>query len=263
MHQAAFDHAGVDATYEAWETPPGALAEGVRRLRGEDFLGANVTVPHKQAVIEHLDIVDDLASKIGAVNTIVNDSGRLIGSNTDARGFIDSLKERAGLEPAGLDAVLLGAGGAARAAAHALAEERVGSLTIANRTLERAMSLAEEVAAQGIEACAVSLSDPHLAAACTRADLLVNSTSVGMTHGPAEGVSPVPAGAIRPGSVVYDMVYNPPETPLLRSAAEVGARVVGGLPMLVYQGAASWSRWTGRAAPVDVMFAAAQRALGL
>ena len=119
-------------------------------------------------------------------------------------------------------------------------------MTIANRTLKRAISLAEEVAAQGIEACAVSLSDPRLAAACARADLLVNSTSVGMTHGPAEGVSPVPAGAIRPGSVVYDMVYNPPETPLLRSAAEVGARVVGGLPMLVYQGAASWSRWDGQ-----------------
>ena len=262
MHRAAFDHAGVDATYDAWETHPDMLAEGVRRLRGESFLGANVTVPHKQAVIEYLDEIDDLATRIGAVNTIVNNSGTLIGSNTDARGFIDSLKERAGMDPSGTDAVLLGAGGAARAAAHALAEERVSSLTIANRTLERAASLADEIEALGIRTRAISLSDPGFAQVCKRTDLLVNSTSVGMTHGPAEGVSPVPAGAIRPGTVVYDMVYNPPETPLLRSAAEAGATVVEGLPMLVYQGAAAWAMWTGQEAPVQVMFNAAQRALG-
>ena len=263
MHQAAFDHAGIDATYEAWETHPDDLAAGVLSLRDDRCLGANVTVPHKQAVIEHLDEVDDLARRIGAVNTIINDDGRLLGANTDADGFITSLEVWGDLDPAGLDAVLVGAGGAARAAAHALADSGVGSLTIANRTLDRAQSLATEIAALGVDARAIGLSNTEFGAACSRADLLVNSTSVGMLHGPAEDASPVPEGAIAPGCVVYDMVYNPPDTPLLRAAENAGARVVGGLPMLVYQGAAAWSRWTGKEAPADVMFRAARAALGL
>ena len=263
MHQAAFDRAGIDAVYEAWETPPDALASAVAALRDDDTLGANATVPHKQAVMPSLDEVDDLARRIGAVNTIVNDRGKLRGTNTDARGFIDSLKEYGDMNPSGADAVLVGAGGAARAAAHALAESGVGSLTIANRTLERAEELASEIAALGIDARAVSLSDAAFADACRAADLTVNSTSVGMLHGPAEGKSPVPEGAIRAGCVVYDMVYNPPITPLLRAASEAGARPVGGLPMLVHQGAAAWELWTGQAAPVDVMMDAARKALGL
>ena len=101
MHQAALDHAGIDATYDAWETPPDALARGVAMLRGDDYLGANVTVPHKQAVMEHLDEIDELATRIGAVNTIVNEGGRLLGSNTDAAGFIDSLRDEAGFAPSG------------------------------------------------------------------------------------------------------------------------------------------------------------------
>ena len=263
MHQAAFDHAGIDATYDAWETHPNDLGYRVRRLRDDRYLGANVTVPHKQAVLEHLDEVDDLAGRIGAANTIVNSNGKLLGANTDADGFITSLKVWGDIEPAGLDAVLVGAGGAARAAAHALADSGIGSLTIANRTLDRARSLADEINVLGTEANAIGLSDTGFVSLCERADLLVNSTSVGMLHGPAEDASPIPASVITPGCVVYDMVYNPPDTPLLKSAEEAGARIVGGLPMLVYQGAAAWSRWTGRDAPVDVMFKAARRALGL
>ena len=263
MHQAAFDHAGIDASYEAWETRPDDLAEGVSRLRDVMFLGANVTVPHKQAVMAHLDEVDDLAKRIGAVNTILNRDGRLLGTNTDAEGFIKSLKVHGDTDPAGLDAVLVGAGGAARAAAHALADAGVGTLIIANRTLDRAKSLAEEIAGQGVEARAIGLTDPEYAMTCGEADLLINSTSVGMLHGPAEDASPVPEDAISSGTVVYDMVYNPPDTPLLEAAESAGARVVGGLPMLVYQGAAAWSRWTGKDAPVDVMFRAARLALGL
>ena len=263
MHQAAFDRAGIAAVYEAWETAPDALAAAVAALRDDGVLGANVTVPHKQAVMASLDEVDDLASRIGAVNTIVNDGGRLRGTNTDARGFLDSLKEYGGMDPSGADAVLVGAGGAARAAAHALADSEVGSLLIANRTLERAEALAVEIKAQSINARAVSLSDSAFADGCASADLIVNSTSVGMLHGPAEGKSPVPDGAIRAGCVVYDMVYNPPDTPLLQAASNVGAWAVGGLPMLVYQGAAAWELWTGQPAPVDAMMAAARKALGL
>ena len=262
MHQAAFDHAGIVAVYEAWETAPETLGAAVAALRADDTLGANVTVPHKQAVMASLDEVDDLARRIGAVNTIINDGGRLRGTNTDARGFIDSLREYGGIEPSGVDTVLVGAGGAARAAAHALAEIGVGSLIIGNRTLERAEALAAEISALGVEARAVSLADAAFSDACGAAGLIVNSTSVGMLHGPAEGESPVPDGAIRAGCVVYDMVYNPPDTPLLRATADAGARAVGGLPMLVYQGAAAWETWTGQEAPVDVMMAAARRALG-
>ena len=263
MHQAAFDHARIDASYEAWETHPDDLANGVRRLRDESYLGANVTVPHKQAVIQHLDEVDELATRIGAVNTIISRDGRLLGTNTDAEGFITSLNAWGHIEPTGLDAVLLGAGGAARAAAHALADAHIGSLTIANRTLERAQSLVAEIKYLGADARAIGLQDAEFASLCARANLLVNSTSVGMLHGPAQDASPVPDGAISPGAVVYDMVYNPPNTPLLVAAEKAGARVVGGLPMLVYQGAAAWSRWTGKEAPIDVMFKAAHRALGL
>ena len=261
MHQAALDHAGIDATYDAWETPPDALAQGVLMLRGDDYLGANVTVPHKQAVMEHLDQIDELATRIGAVNTIVNEGGRLLGSNTDAAGFIDSLRDEAGLNPSGLEAVLVGAGGAARAAAYALAIEGAASLTIANRTLDRARTLADEVGRTGLKAQALALDDDELPHRCLEAQLIVNSTSVGMLHGPAEGLSPIPSEVIRPGVVVYDMVYNPADTPLLKTARSGGAKVAGGLLMLVYQGAASFRQWTGRPAATTVMLDAARRAL--
>ncbi len=263
MHNAAFARLGIDAVYSAWETTPDGLAAGVASLRNEDYLGANVTVPHKQAVMEHLDDIDDLATRIGAVNTIVNQEGQLLGSNTDALGFINSLRIEAGVSAAGLEVVLIGAGGAARAAAYALADERVSALAIANRTVERAESLANEIAGTGILASAFGLDDPDFLSACERADLIVNSTSVGMLHGPAEDISPIPAEVISPECVIYDMVYNPPKTPLLMDAERLGAKCVGGLPMLVYQGAAAWSRWTGQEAPVDVMFEAAKEALDL
>ena len=261
MHNAAFAHSGIDAMYEAWETAPDDLGAGVAVLRADGYLGANVTVPHKQTVMRHLDEIEEMAARIGAVNAIVNRNGGLIGFNTDARGFIDSLRNEAGVSAFGLDVVLIGAGGAARAAAYALSDESVNALTIANRTVERAKSLAEEIGQTGVEAKAFSLAEPEFYSVCARADLIVNSTSVGMWHGPAEGRSPIPASAISPDCVVYDMVYNPPRTPLLIDAAKSGAQTVGGLPMLVYQGAAAWTLWTGQEAPVEVMFSAAQKAL--
>ena len=263
MHNAAFEETGIDAVYEAWETSLDQLAEGVDKLRGDDFLGANVTVPHKQAVMEHLDEIDDLAARIGAVNTIVNRRGQLVGFNTDALGFINSLRGETGVNVSGMKIVLIGAGGAARAAAYALADEQAGELTIGNRTVERAESLATELRKTGVETVSHGISDPDFLSACNRADLIVNSTSVGMLHGPAEGESPIPPEVIQSGCIVYDMVYNPTRPPLLADAEKSGARIVGGLPMLVYQGAAAWIRWTGREAPVGVMFEAAKEALGI
>lgn len=265
FQQAAFDHHSIPARYDAWPTPPEQLEAGVSRLRGEEYFGANVTVPHKERVREYLDDIDVWAERIGAVNTIVREGGRLVGYNTDAYGFIKSLKEMGNFEPAGKKVLLLGAGGAARAAAFALAQEGVASLTIANRTLERAESLAADArsALDGTNSTieAIALNGQQVEAASAQADLIVNSTSIGMRHGEGEGRLLSDSLVIPSTALVYDMVYNPSETPLLVAAREAGAHTLGGLPMLIYQGAAAFERWTGKEAPIDVMFRAGEEAL--
>ena len=261
FQQAALDHCSIPARYHRWSVPPEHLPIEVERLRGDDYLGANVTIPHKEVVAGLVDEVDEVASRLRAVNTIIKVRGRLIGRNTDEYGFMRSLRETGRFSPEGRVAALLGAGGAARAAAFGLAAAGVRRLTIANRTRERAEALAAEARRDGCEVEAVAADANALTEVCEAADLIVNATSVGMRHGPAEGESPLPEGAIRPGSVVFDMVYTPTETPLLRQAAEAGARPVGGLPMLVFQGAASFRMWTGVEAPVPVMFRAAEEAM--
>ena len=261
IQQAAFDYHGIDAVYRAWQTPPEALASEVARLRGEDYLGANVTIPHKEQVMNHLDRIDPMANHIGAVNTIVKEGDELVGYNTDAYGFIKSLKDGSGLEPRGKRALLLGAGGAARAAACALAEEQVACLTIANRTLSRAEALAGEIRRLLPGVRAVAAAGPDLLKAAGAADLIVNSTSMGMRHSDGEGQTLLTAASISASAVVFDMVYNPPVTPLLAEAGRTGATVVGGLSMLIHQGAAAFQHWTGKEAPIDVMMAAGEKAL--
>ena len=261
FQQAAFDHIGLDARYEVWQTAPGELAKAVSRLRRDGYLGANVTVPHKVAVRDHLDELDPWAEAIGAVNTIVSKGGRLVGFNTDAYGLIEALRREAQFDARGKKVVLIGAGGAARAAAFGLAREAVASLIIANRTPARAEALADELRDSVTDVAALDLASSTLAGRIASADLIVNATSVGMQGGPAEGRSPVANGLIQPTCVVHDMVYNPEATPLLKMAKDAGARIVGGLPMLVHQGAAAFERWTGKDAPIDVMYSAARQAL--
>ena len=261
FQQAAFDYHSLSARYDAWPTPPERLGDEVSRLRGDEYLGANVTVPHKETVIAHLDDIDSWASLIGAVNTIVREGNRLVGYNTDAYGFVKSLREMGKFEPEGKRVLLLGAGGAARAAAFGLAKENVASLTIANRTVERAQSLADDVRGSARDVEAIALADAALERATASADLIVNSTSIGMRHGPAEGETPLESRLIPSGALVYDMVYNPAETPLLTEARNAHARTLGGLPMLIYQGAAAFERWTGKDAPIEVMFRAGENAL--
>ena len=261
FQQAAFDHQGIDAIYEAWETPPEKLGHAVASLRSGDFMGANVTVPHKQAVQQHLDTIEPLAASIGAVNTIVRDDSQLVGHNTDAYGFSQSLKREAKFEPTRKRVVLIGSGGAARAAAYGLAQEGIASLVIANRTLGSAVMLAEEMSNQMTDVRASSLESESLESHCAAADLIVNTTSIGMLHGPAEGRSPILEEFIPGGCLVYDIVYNPEVTPLLKAARRAGAQTLGGLPMLVYQGAAAFKLWTGQPAPIEIMFTAAQKAL--
>ena len=261
FQQAAFDHLGIDATYEAWETRPAKLDDAVSLLRSDAYLGANVTVPHKQAVRQHMDAIDPLAASIGAVNTIVKEDDRLIGHNTDAYGFIQSLKRGANFEPSGKHVVLIGAGGAARAAVYGLAQENIASLVIANRTPENAITLAKEMSDRLTDVYATSLYAQALTSFCSKANLIVNTTSIGMLHGPADGQSPISESLIPDHCLVYDIVYNPEDTPLLKTAQRAGARTLGGLPMLVYQGAAAFELWTGQPAPVEVMFEAARKAL--
>lgn len=266
FQQAALDCCAIPARYRAYNVHPEDVAAFVAELRLPAILGINVTVPHKEAVIPFLDNLDDWAAEAGAVNTIVHRRGRLTGYNTDGYGFLRALREGAGFDPAGSRALILGAGGAARGVVLALAREKVGLLTIANRTAGRAETLARLAQSRGVAAAALPLPatanpDPALAAAARQADLIVNCTTIGMAHGPqADGV-PLPWQLLAPGALVYDLVYNPPKTRLLGEAAQAGIATLGGIEMLVYQGAAAFELWLERPAPVPEMLAAATRAM--
>jgi shikimate dehydrogenase len=260
FQNAAFEFLGIEASYKAWSTEPKDLSGKVNALRGTSFMGANVTIPYKESVIELLDEMDDWAKKVGSVNTIVNDSGTLVGYNTDAVGFIQAISEYGNYDPSGEAVLLIGAGGAARAAAHALVGNKVGSLVIANRTYRRAERLASEFPAKD-KVSPVLLNGPGFLNAVDSASLIVNSTSIGMKHTSVENCNPLEGISVKAGVLVNDMVYNPLKTPMLVHAAETGAKILTGLPMLVLQGAASFNLWTGKEAPVDVMLLAAQEAL--
>jgi shikimate dehydrogenase len=265
IHNAAYEAMGLDVHYEAWSTPPEDVGAAVARLRDEAYLGMNVTVPHKQAVVEFLDEVDETARKIGAVNTIVKQRDRLVGHNTDRAGYLRGLVE-AGFNPKGKSVLIIGYGGAERAVAYALAEAGATSIAIAGRRTEAIAEAVEHLRATSpwpMNLDAVEGDERSLVYACQGADLIVNCTSVGMRHSPTEGSSPIPGHLINRGHWVSDVVYNPLETELLRQAREAGATVVAGLDMLVYQAAEAIELWTGQRAPVDVMREAAMVALGL
>jgi shikimate dehydrogenase len=263
MQQAALDHLGLDAHYELWDTQPEEVEQRVTSLRDEDCLGANVTVPHKQAVIPFLDGLDPVASSAGAVNTIVRREGRLIGHNTDVAGFARALSE-AGLDVRGIRAAVLGAGGGARAVTLALIEGGASVISLSDAIPERAEALMSDLRGLTSPGTAITWAhwgDDAFQRSLRECGLLVNCTPVGMRFGPAEWQSPVAAELIPAGCLAFDLVYNPEETPFLQAARSQGARTAGGLAMLVYQGAASLRLWTGREAPVEVMFRAARKAL--
>jgi shikimate dehydrogenase len=257
FQQAALDHLGIDATYEKWEVTPESVGDFVNGLRAPGSLGINITVPHKQAVIPFLDEVDEWATAAGAVNTIVNHNGRLTGHNTDGPGFLQALLVETGYSPQGTRALILGAGGAARGILLALVRGGVDSLVIANRTLERAETLAKLSSENGVSSEAITLGTDAVTEAAASANLIVNCTTMGMTRGPDEHGSPIASAQIPASAIVNDVVYTPLITPILREAAAAGATALGGLHMLVYQGVLSFKMWTGQDAPVDVMLEAA------
>ncbi len=262
IHQAALDALELNATYQAVPTPPGDLGERIRELRDGVWDGLNVTIPHKTETARMADRLTPTADRLGAVNTLHCESGLLVGDNTDADGFLSALRVHGGFEPRDTAAVVLGAGGAARAAAFSLAGAGAARIAVANRTVERARDLAARIHdATGVATRSHGLGADELGESLDCADLLVNTTSVGMDGGPAPKESPVPAGLLRPELFVYDIVYRPARTRLLADAQEAGCRTLGGIEMLVFQGAASLRRWTGRAAPIDVMLHAGRAAL--
>jgi shikimate dehydrogenase len=262
FQQAAFDALGLEMRYERWETPPHRLKEVVASLRLPDRLGANVTVPHKEAVIELLDELDRTAREAGAVNTIVHRDGRLVGYNTDVAGFLRALQE-AGFQAQGARALVLGAGGGARAVALALVQQQAAMVVIANRTYHRAFRLAEALRplARRTVVRSIPLTYSALQDAGPVWDLIVNCTTLGMPGTPEADKSPLPPELIPGQAFVFDLVYGPQPTPLVRMAWERGARAVDGLAMLVYQGAESFALWTGLQPPLEVMMEAARRAL--
>lgn len=252
MHNAAFRETGMDYRYLPFMVKKEELGKAIDGMRALNIRGLNVTIPHKVAVIPFLDELDPLAEKIGAVNTIVNNDGLLTGYNTDATGFLQPLLEK-GIEPKGKKVVILGAGGASRAVSFILAD-RGARLVILNRLLE--LDWAKELAGRisqtlTKEVEAEELNRENLARALGEADILVNATSVGMS--PNIDDTPVDADLLRPGITVFDIVYNPVKTRLLREAAAAGASTISGLDMLIWQGALAFELWTGMKAPADLM----------
>jgi shikimate dehydrogenase len=256
MHNAAFKSLGLDYVYVPFKVKSMELRKAIEGIRGLNLRGVNVTIPHKVAVVQLLDKLDPLAERIGAVNTIVNDEGILTGYNTDATGFLQTLHDR-NIEPAEKKVLLLGAGGAARAIGHILTREKA-RVTILNRKQD--LSWAEDLAARlsrnyKTEVKALELTAENLKKAVNNAEILVNATSLGMS--PEINATPVPAEFLRADLTVFDVVYNPLQTRLLREAKAVGAQTIDGLEMLVRQGAVSFEIWTGVKPPVEVMREAA------
>lgn len=237
MHNSAFEQIGLNNVYVAFEVADVARAmDGFRAL---GICGVSVTIPHKQAVLPHLDAIDPVAEKIGAVNTLVIEEGNIRGLNTDWVGAMQALETITELP--GTTVLVIGAGGSARAIGFGL-HEKGAKILLANRTLSRGQALARDL---GCECIALT----ELAG--VRADALINTTSVGMT--PHVSETPVPAAVLENIEAVMDIVYSPVETRLLREARQAGCRTVDGRYMLLYQGVAQFELWTGRSAPVDVM----------
>ncbi len=243
MHDAAFRAAGIDATYDLLELDADAVAAAVDAARGPGWLGLGVTAPYKKLVAELVDEVEPEATRIGAVNNVTKDeAGRLIGFNSDAPGFRAGVELAMGRPLAGTTVVVAGAGGAAHAVVYACLSAGARSVTIGNRTVASAAALAERFADVGEGSVrGVGLDDPAFAAALAQADVAVNATTVGMVDPGAT----IPVEVLRDDVIVFDLVYVPPETPLLAAARARGLRAANGSEMLIAQAAIAFERWTG------------------
>lgn len=265
MHNAAFEAKGLPFVYVPFHVkskPPGELRKAVEAIRALNIHGVNITVPHKERVLKFLDEVDEHALDIGAVNTIVNRQGHLVGYNTDGIGFLLSLREDTGFVPKGKNILIIGAGGAARAIFYSILAGSPASVVIANRTAKRAKLLADEFRKKfrGIDIKAISLAKSALEEHSSYADLLVNTTTIGMM---GQGRLELDIKTLPPRAVVSDIVYRPLATALIKAAESRGLNVHNGLSMLVRQGTVSFELWTGKKAPSELMRRVALEALAL
>jgi shikimate dehydrogenase len=256
IQNASFRHLGLDYVYVAFNVQPEELKGAILGVKSLGIYGLNVTMPHKISIIQYLDELDVDAKRAGSVNTILNLNGKLIGYTTDGIGALNALKY-AGVDPSGKKIVILGAGGASRSISFALAKWAC-EIVVLNRTLEKAMMLVNDVKrALGAETNirASQFNDENLRMEIENADILINATSIGMK--PKESETPVKREFLRRDLVVFDIVYDPLETRLLREAKIIGAKTIDGLSMLIHQGAVSFEIWTGFKAPIEVMRKAA------
>ena len=249
MQQAAFDDQAIDAVYELWDRPPITLAEAIGELRGDDFLGANVTIPHKERVVPLVDRLTEEAHATGAVNTITKEGRRLVGHNTDVPGFRFALDRLVGKQKMPRQAVVLGAGGGARAVVYGLITEGFQRVVVFNRHLHRAESLVKHFgrSAAHMDLRAMPWHDSIIESELAKAKVLVNATSIGLSG----DETPVPGDLIPPEMLVLDLIYN--RTRFLREAEAAGGTVMDGELMLLHQGAAAFTLWTGKAAPLELM----------
>jgi len=260
LHNPALKACGIDAQYIRLHVLPDELKPALEKVRDLGFLGVNCTIPHKFAALEAVDVVDDLARRLGAVNTIVFEDGKMLGFNSDGPGFLRALREEFALDVHDLRILVLGAGGGAgRAVATQCAIEHCERLVLVNRSPEKSLLLAHQLApyfagdrlAGAVERLqAVPWEEKALAEQLENTDLNINATSLGMKRADPDLL---PSHLLQPHHLVYDMVYSPPKTRLLAEAAANGARTANGLSMLLYQGARSFEHWFNREAPVEAM----------
>ena len=260
MHRCAAAHLGLELTYDPFDVTPAELPRFMEGLRSSGLDGLNVTVPHKLAVMAHMDETSEEAERIGAVNTIVIAQGRLAGRNTDAYGFLTSLRENGGIDPDGKKSLILGAGGAARAVAWAMLSAGA-VVTIANRTEDKARRIAADFAGVGAPISVIGLESEDIGAMVRESDIVINSTSLGMGGKDADGLRRAQSG-LRKDQLAVDIVYRPLDTPFLAAAREAGAATLDGLWMLIHQGAQAFTLWTGRPFPVALARMALEKELG-
>ncbi len=250
MHNAAITNLRLDYIYLAFKIMPNNLNFAVKGIRAFNIIGINVTLPFKQKIMKYLDEIDPMAKKIGAINAIKNDEGYLTGKNTDADGGLNALRNE-GFKIKGKNILLLGAGGAARALSIKMAEN-VNKIVIVNRTLKRAINLSQTIRKYfGINSEAKQLNKNILSEECKKADIIINTTPIGMY--PNVDESPIPPECLHEDLIVYDIVYNPIETKLIIDANQKGCKTLGGLDMLVNQGAIAFEWWTNKKPNTSLM----------
>ena len=254
MHNFIYQKLGIDVEYKKWEISPNNLKSHIEKINNENFIGANITVPYKEKIVPLLDEIRNEAKFTGAVNTIVKNNNKLIGYNTDVYGIEQTLDIKLKNDVIN-NAVIFGAGGAAKAAFFVLLQRGLNNLTIVNRTKSNALKMISKFNNVNYDQTIITLNEKsQIKSACLSADLIINTTILGMKGSGYEDISPIDSTFIDSNSVIFDMVYNPTKTQLIKIALERNANIIEGLNMLVYQAIKSIELWTGIRPSFDDMY---------